>query len=171
MAAPVATLPVTFSFRDSKGQIAKLRVIVGAATVSAAYTNIVALGALVAATTNASVYSNLDSNRNDKITYGTTASYPDVEDKAVMTYRDAVGQFHRFQIAAPKAVSFLTDGETVDSTETNIAALNTAFNTYVYGFLTDTAPLTFVGGTRVRRKAIRRFNIWTRNPALSGPGV
>lgn len=171
MAAPVATLPVTYGFRDSKGQVAHMRVIVGAATVAAVYTNIVALGTLIAAVTNASVFNNLDANQADKESYGTTATYPDIEDKMVLTYKDAIGHLHRYQVPCPKSAEFLTDGETVDQAETNMAALNTAFNTYVYGFFNDTAPLTYLGGTRVRRKLQRRFNIFTRNPALSGPGL
>lgn len=171
MAAPVATLPVTYSFRDSKGQIAKMKVIVGAATVAACFTNLGTLENHLRAISNAAMWDSLDSNKSDKEVYGTTAQYADVEDKAVLTYKDAVGGLHRFQVAAPKSAIFLADGETVDSSQTDVAAVNTDMNTFVYGFFTDTAPLTFVGGTRVRRKAIRRFNIWTKNPALTGPGV
>lgn len=169
MAAPAAALYTSYTFRDYKGQIAVMKVIIGGASLSAVTTTQASFKSLLAAVTNAAV--RLPSQENRTIAYGSSGTYQDVEDKAVLTYADPLGYLHRFQIAAPKSAGFLADGETVDITETNMAALNAVMVASMYGRTSDTAPLVYIGGVRVRRRTQRKYNIITKNPAVTGPGL
>lgn len=168
MAAPVFAQWYSYSFRDAKGQVARMRLLVGGASVTSVETESQSLKTLIQAVTNAFVW--LPNQDGPQRVYGTAANYQDVEDKANLTFYDPAGSLHRYQIPAPKLAEFLTDQETVDQTETNMAALIAAFGANVFGRATDTSPLVYLGGLRIRRKMIRRFNILTRNPAETGPG-
>lgn len=168
MAAPAAALYTTYTFRDAKGQTGNLKVVIGGASLSAVTTSQVSFKALVVAVSNAAV--RLVSQDNHVLSYGTTGQFQDTEDKAVLTFADPLGYFHRYQIAAPKAAGFLADLETVNAAETNMAALIASFTSIVYGRTSDTAPLVYIGGMRIRRRTIRRFNLLTKAPDDSGPG-
>jgi hypothetical protein len=170
MAAPVVAQANVFGFRDDKGQTARLRCVIGGATIAAVNTSSGALRTLLAAVSNAHVYNVTYGNGGADITYGTDADYETVEDKAQFVLIDPGGYFHRYQIPAPIGTKFLADGETVNLADTDWSALVTAFQTYVYGHATDTAPLVIVGGIRIRKKMKRRENILTKNPSLTGPG-
>jgi len=168
MAAPAAALYTSYVFRDAKGQTAKLRVIIGDATLAAVTTDQVTFKGLLAAVSNATV--RLVSQDHPSVSYGSASVYQDVEDKAQLVFVDPLGGFHRFQIPAPKAAGFDTDGETVLASETNMAALIASFTSITYGRTSDTAALVYVGGIRIRRKFQRKFNIITKNPAETGEG-
>jgi hypothetical protein len=168
MAAPAAALYTSYVFRDAKGQTAKLRTIIGDTTLAAVTTDQVSLKALLVAVSNATV--RLVSQDHPSVSYGAASVYQDVEDKAQLVFTDTLGYMHRYQIPAPKAAGFDTDGETVLASETNMAALITALTTYTYGRTSDTAPLVYIGGIRIRRRFQRKFNIITKNPAETGPG-
>jgi hypothetical protein len=170
VAAPVATLTGSFGFRDAKGQTAKMRVIVGAASVSAAYTDTVTLQGHLGAASNAAVYNTADTIKSDKLVYGSVATFLDVEDKAILTFKDSIGGLHRYQLAAPISACFYTDTETVNPAATAIAAVIADFQSFVYGFYNDTAPLVYIGGTRLRKKLQRKFNIFTKDPTLGITG-
>lgn len=168
MAAPAVGLRLSYTFRDSKGQTGKMRMLIGDATNAAVLTDYNNGIALLQAVSNAKVTVPTDYHKDR--TYGTTAQFATVEDKAQLTFKSQQGSIVRFQIPAPKAAGFNTDLETVLPTETNMAALKTWFETYVYENITDTSPLTYVGGVRVRRKMQRKFNIFTLDPTLAGEG-
>jgi hypothetical protein len=168
MAAPTASQWYTFSFRDSRGEVSRMRGLIGDATFSAVEGDAVNGKALLQAVSNAHVY--LPAVDGFDRTYGATAEYETSEDKAVLTFADPAGFLHRFQIPAPLAAGFLADKETVNSAETNMAALITWMSAYLYGRKTDTAALTYIGGVRIRRKTHRKLNIMVKNPALTGPG-
>jgi|SRR5882762_5892852 len=169
MAAPAVSRRYTFRFRDAKGNVAHVRCLIGGANVAAVDADAVTLLTHFTALSNAHV-SRVDAALPD-FTYGTPGTtYETVEDKAAMTYLSQQGTLHRFQFPAPQQAAFLADQETVDPTATNIALINTDFATFVYATSFDTAPLAYVGGIRVRRKFQRKFNVFTLNPAESGPG-
>lgn len=169
MAAPVAALKVGYNFRDAKGFVRRIRVILGDATNSAILTDSANGTTLLQAVSNAHVYSTLDAHKSI-LTLGTAATYLDCEDKAALTFVDPQGGFHRYQIPAPKSAGFLADQETVNAAETNMSALIGWFQSFVFGAQTDTSALVYVGGTRLRRKQSRKFNVITRDPGLANPG-
>ena len=169
MAAPVFAQFESYNFKDAKGQNAKMRVLLGDATVVAEFNDATNLTPLLQAVSNATVV-NTTHNGLINHTPGTAAVYETVEDKVIMTYYDPSGFLHRYSVAAPASAIFLADGETADIANAAYLAVVTFFQAHAYGRYTDTATLVHVGGTRQRRKLQRKFNIFTRNPALSGPG-
>jgi hypothetical protein len=168
MAAPVFAQWYSYSFRDAKGQVARMRVLIGGASAGAVETASQGFKTEIQATTNAFVW--LPNQDGPLRTYGTAANYQDVEDKMILTFHDPAGYLHRYQVAAPLLTDFLTDQETVNSADANVSSLLGAFAGNIYGRPTDTAALVYIGGVRIRRKLIRRFNILTLNPAETGPG-
>ena len=168
MAAPATALRYSYVFRDAKGQTARMRVMIGDATVTAINTDANNGLTLLQACSNAFV--SVPQDYHKLHTYGTNATYANVEDKAQLTFISQQGTIVRFQLPAPKAASFNTDGETVLASETNIGPLLVWFTTYVYENITDSSALSYVGGIRVRRRFQRRFNIFTKDPTLGGEG-
>lgn len=168
MAAPVSAFKFGYAFRDAKGQVGKMTVIIGDATNSAVLVDATTLFTALSAVSNANVRETI--SPDSVITYGGAGQFQSVEDKMQLVFQGPTGRIHRYQVPAPKASGFLADLETVNSADTNVASLLTAFTTFVYGRDTDTAPLVYVGGIRLRRRFIRRFNIITKNPAETGPG-
>lgn len=168
MAAPAAVLRLSYRFRDAKGNTARMRFLFGDATSAAIITDAGTMATALRGVSNCEV-SLVEAGGRDTA-YGTQATYGSVEDKARLTFTDALFGLHHFEVPAPKAAIFLADGETVDPSNANVISLVTAFTTYIYANVTDTAPLAFVGGVRSRRKMHRRLNIFVKNPAETGPG-
>jgi hypothetical protein len=167
MAAPAVADQLTVRFRDSKGKTSRLKVIIGGADHAATVTNLNTLVTDLAAVTNCALRSGLDPR--PLVAYGSTAEFASVEDGALLTFADVVGRLHRFKIPAPKVADFATDQETVVNTGA-MATVITDFTTFVYGSNVDTAPLTYIGGVRLRKKLHRKFTIFTKDPTLSGEG-
>lgn len=168
MAAPASILSLGFAFRDAKGQIARMRVLIGGASGAAVLTAYNTLQTDLQAVSNAHVHQTAAPDRD--FTYGSTGEFQNAVDKAVLTFRDEWGSLHRYMLPAPKAVIFKADLETVDPTQTDMETLITFFQASVYAHSTATAPLAYVGGVRGRKKMIRRFNIWTLDPTLGFEG-
>jgi hypothetical protein len=168
MATPADMRKLSYTFRDSKGNVTRSTFKIGDATGTAIETDYAALQNHLQAISNATVSQSSLAAPNR--TLGTSATYEDVEDKLVLTCTDTQGGIHRFQIPAPKSAEFLADQETVNLAETNMALVVTDIQTFVYGFRTDTAPLTVVGGIRQRRKLHRKTNVFTRSANLDEPG-
>lgn len=140
-----------------------------------------------AALSNAAVQSVTGDQKSAPLPVQTGASgvqYEDVEDKVVFVFQTATGEIHRYQIPAPKSAIFQADGETVDFTNSLVKlAIADALAATFGGTAPDAdvskpfcsrggAAITVsVGGYRTRKKAIRRFNVFTRNPALTGQGL
>lgn len=165
MAAPASARKYSWTFRDDKGQTARMRALLGGASIAAIDADANTFDTHLQAVSNAFV-SRVDSPTINH-TYGTNADYETVEDKAQLTFTDPDGLLHRFQVAAPKSAIFLSDGETVDPANSDIVALVGDFGSFVYGRSTDVSPLVFVGGVRIRRKLKRKFNIFTLTPQLA----
>jgi hypothetical protein len=102
--------------------------------------------------------------------YGTSAEFDTVEDKAVMTFVTATGALHRYQIPAPKVALFLADKETIDPAQADVAAYFAAIIANKVSSRDGSLITAFIGGTRLRRKLERRFNIYTKNPQLTTIG-
>jgi len=175
----VAVYPQTITYRDDKGQTTTMKLYVSNAT---------AAGALAAGQAIMNAIDDLTNCANNGArgaytsppssnTYGTDAQYESVEDKAVLTFRTASGSPHRYQVPAPIADLFRADGETVKSPDAGGDAQEILMDTLVTAMVGDacsrdgTLLAAYVGGTRRRVKNQRKFNIYTLNPDLSGPGL
>jgi hypothetical protein len=169
MAAPVVSQFNVFGFRDAKGQTARLRVLIGGATIAAVQTNVGTLRGHLAAASNAHVYAITYANTADR-TYGTAATYVDAEDKLLMTFVDVNSNLHKYRIAAPVSTDFQADQETWKPADAAVSNIITDFQTFCYGTATDTSPLTAINGIRVRARFQRKFNSLTKQPDLTGPG-
>jgi hypothetical protein len=165
---PAALQLISYRFRDAKGNVARMSVVIGDATPTAVEADAATLKGHLQAVSNAHV-SIVLTDYTDQA-YGTAANYLDVEDKAVMTFL-ADGQLHRFQVPAPILGIFLADQETVDPANAAVVALAGDFTTFVYTRgVTPSLMSSFIGGTRARRKLHRKLTIRVKNPALTGPG-
>lgn len=166
------TYPETVSYRDAKGQTAKTSFFVVAATPALALTAASTLVPLITALTNAALQNAKGAYTTSPTvnSYGTNAVYETIEDKAQLTFQTATGAIHRYQIPAPKAAIFMADDETVDPANADVLALAAAFVADQVASRDGSLIASFIGGIRVRRKFQRKFNIFTRNPAETGPG-
>jgi hypothetical protein len=174
----MATFPQTVSYRDDKGQTAKVSMFVVNAT---------AAGALAAGTAIVNAMDDLTNAANNGArgaytsppttnTYGANATYESIEDKAVLTFQTSTGALHRYQIPAPLEGIFEADGETVKTPDSGGDAQQVLLDTFVAAMVGDAASrdgvllASYIGGIRIRRKFQRKFNIFTQNPSLTGPG-
>lgn len=167
MAAPASILSLGFTFRDSKGLTGHMRMLIGGASVAAIFTAYNSLQTALQAVSNAFVHQNSAPDKN--YTYGTSARYDTIEDKAALTFRDEWGALHRYQIPAPISTIFLADQETVNMANADVATLVGLFQSNVYAHSTATAPLVGVGGIRQRRKMQRKANLFTLSSNLDEP--
>lgn len=161
----------TATFRDDKGQTGVVRFFVTAATEDDARPLALAIVNAMAALSNASLDAAQGAYTRSPAphTYGANAVYERIEDKANLTYQTASGAIHRYGIPAPKVAIFLADGETVDTANGLVATLTAAL--VAAGASRDGVAIdSFIGGILGRSPFRRRFNIFTLNPALAGPG-
>lgn len=166
-------LPQSWTFRDDKGQTATTRMFIkaGADAVAQEASAVAVKNALIGLS-NAAIQSATGPDTEQSIArvYGANADFETVEDKAVFVYETAAGSIHKYQVPAPKAAIFLSDGETIDFTN----ALVIAYNTAVLAAACDRNGVLVtisVGGYRDKRKLKTRFNVITRNPTLTGQGL
>lgn len=159
------------TYRDAKGNTARVTFYVSpSGTLTTQNAAAVAVITALDALTNAHRYSATGpaTEAAQPVVYGTNSSYASVEDKAIFTFTTATGAIHRFQIPAPLASIFLADGETIDSANTLVTAFNSAVVANVVS--RDSDAVTFgANGTRIRRKARKRLNIFVLAPDLVGP--
>ncbi len=170
MAAPAAAQKLAFRFRDVKGEVARMTVVVGGATPTAVEANAATLKGHLQAISNAHV--SLVITDYTDAAYGTAATYQNVEDKAKLSW-SLNGTIHRYQLPAPISTLFLADSETVDKSQGGMVNLLADFNSFVYApdvaisgpFLTT----GFLGGFRVRQPMHRRLNIYIKDPTETIP--
>lgn len=167
----MAVYPETITYRDVKGQTAKTSFFVSEATPAAALTAAQAIVNAFDALTNGARQNAKGAYTTppSPVGYGANAVFKDIEDKAVLTFTTASGAIHRYQVPAPVASLFLADEETVDSSNADIATLFAAMSG-VASSRDGSLINAFIGGIRIRRRFQRRFNIFTKDPTLSGPG-
>ena len=155
----------SYTFRDAKGNVSTTRLFVDTAAHAAAIR--AALDALTNASLNAA--HGIDAISPLPATYGAAGQFQSVEDKAHLTFTDASGQAHRYSVPAPLAAIFLADLETVDPANSLVGAFSTAILAGAFS-RNGIAVTAFIGGVRIRRKLHRRLDIFTKNPAETGPG-
>lgn len=175
----MAVYPQTVTYVDDKGQTAVMKFYVSNATDAGAKTAAQAVVTAINALTNCAndgargAYTSPPGAH----TYGTDADYESVEDKASLTFRTASGAIHRYQIPAPIQDMFRDDGETVKSPDGGGDAQQILIQALVDAVVGDVCSrdgaliAAYVGGTRRRAKLQRKFNIYTLNPDLTGPGL
>lgn len=61
----------------------------------------------------------------------TDGAYSDIEDKALLQFKDQNGKIHTMQVPAPEDTLFLTDEETVDNNDALVAAIIAAVQALV----------------------------------------
>ncbi len=171
---PTNTVLQSYSFRDSRGMTSTMKFWVTTDNAADAATLGGAITTALAAMTNAHITSTRGSYADTpEFGYGSDAQYAPIEDKASLTYVTQRQVLHRFRVPAPKATVFMADEQTVDPADTLIVAFNTAFlDTITNTFVSDALgnPLTgYVGGIRTRSPLRRKVNIYTLNPAETGP--
>lgn len=164
-------LPQTVTFRDAKGFAANIRVYVQNDGIPAnERTRGSDFATAVALLTNAALerakgpYTTVPSPP----AYGTQDVFGSIEDKAVLTFVDADGGLHRMQVPAPKVSIFKADQETVDTANTDVAALITL----VLAELKTRDGIGFISmpaGLRQRRKQRRKASIFSLDPDETGP--
>jgi len=174
----MATYPQTVTYRDDKGQTATMRFYIVNATPA---------GALAAGSALVNALDDLTNGANDGArgaytssptvhSYGANANFESVEDKAMLTFQTATGAIHRYMIPCPIEAMFMADGETVKTPDSGGDAQQVLLDTLVNAIVGDVASrdgvliASFIGGIRLRRKMKRKFDIFTLNPSLDGPG-
>lgn len=174
----MAIFPETVTYRDDKGQTATMKFYVSAATAALALTAAQAIVDALDDLTNCANNGARGAYTSSPTAnaYGTNAEYETVEDKAQLTFQTASGALHRYQIPAPLASIFEADGETVKTPDAGGDAQQILLDTLVTAMVGDAASRdgvllsSYIGGIRLRRRFRRRFNIFTLNPELTGPG-
>lgn len=159
-----------YTFRDAKGNTARFSFYVSGATATLQATAAGNVSSALTPLTNAHLQagSGPDTRPPSEVVYGTNAEYASVEDKAMFVFQTAAGATHRYQVPAPIAAIFKTDGETIDATNTAVIAFVSA----MIANATDAngnAIAFGANGTRLRRKIRRRLNIFVKDSSLSGP--
>jgi hypothetical protein len=167
----LATYPEAFTYRDDKGNTARVSVFVTDSTMALAATDMSNLSGLITPLTNAvlSTAKGPFTTVPAAVGYGANAEYEACEDKAVMTFVTTTGALHRYQIPAPKSALFLADGETIDPAQADVAAFVTGVVANKVSSRDGALITAFIGGVRARRKMNRRLNIYTKNPQLTTP--
>ena len=175
----MATYKFGVTVRDARGQTGRVGAYVSLGATGSTYAEAGVLAgavgnALLACTNGASIGGyGLLASVGDPASYGTNAEYPNVEDKAEITYLTSSNTLTKLSIPAPIGSGgnnvFEPDGETVNLAATNVAALTAAL-TAVGAHLeapTNKAGATFVAavsGKRIRAKFQRKVTIWTKDP-------
>jgi hypothetical protein len=179
----------TATYRDSKNQTTQVlwwtiqdtgvsRDVIG----SDAVNKVASLSAL----SNAALVSahGFDEIMPTAVVSGSQSQYSEVEDKAVFTFQTALGEIHRYQVPCPKVAIFQADGETVDFTNGLVKQFIADWLAVAFSGTNPTANTTLPvcsrggialtvsnGGIRKRVAIQRKFNTFTRNPALTGQGL
>jgi len=162
----------TLTWRDARGFTCKNTYFVGGASVAAEATAAAAIANAEAAISNChlQIANGPYTFTPTEAVYGAATDYRDVEDKAVFTFQDSVGNFHRYAVPAPLETIFLADGKTVNPADTGVVAFVSAF--IANAQLRGGGAIGFGGnGIRKRVRTQRKMNAITLNPALDGPGL
>lgn len=169
-----------FTYRDDRGQTATIGTYLSADTLAHANTYAAALSPLISACIAAALQSaNGPYFVQNTLTYGTSPGgdiLVPIEDKLVLSAQCANAQPWRLSLPSPLETCFLADGETGDAAQADVAALvsyltvDDANGARACNLAASKVNLVY-GLSRVRRRVRRRFNLITKNPLLTGPGL
>lgn len=172
------TYPQTYSYRDTKGQTSTMRMWFVNATDAGAKTAAAAVRAALDALTNAAPgpAKGADNTAPAPNTYGTAAQYQNIENKALLTFQTATGAIHRYQLPCPIVAMFRSDEETVKTPDSGGDAQQILLDTLVTAMVGNVSSRdgvlinSFIGGIFINRRFKRKFDIFTKDPGLTGPG-
>lgn len=108
--------------------------------------------------------------------YGAAGAYQNIEMKALLTFQTATGAIHRYQVPAPLLSIFDADEETVKTPDGGGDAQQILLDTLVTAMVGNVASRdgvllnSYIGGIFLTRRFKRKFDIFTKDPALTGPG-
>jgi hypothetical protein len=174
--------PISFSFRDAKGQTSSMRFyLYNGGTASAGQAAQTALlNALDGTGPSTQVITNaaLESYRGltggvGRLAYGANAEYPAITDKAQLTFQDAKGRLHNWLLPAPNLSIFEADGDTVNPANISdliaaIVSTGGAGNAFVAG---KDGALSFIAnyiaGVRLRKRTRYRVHKTVLTPSLT----
>lgn len=162
------SFPVFATFRDAKNQTATNHFFASGAVDEFA-ANALTIANLIDAASNASLDSATGLPAAAPPVTASAGKYSDIEDKCVVVLQTAAGSIHKVMIPAPVDACFLADNETMDG-----AGPGQAVGTGMIASCTTRDGTSFaavVGGYRARVAEQRKYNIRTRNPALTGAGL
>ena len=175
----IVTQQQTYSFRDAKGFIGRVRFWVTGDSADAGFESdrdivLDTLGPAVIALTNASLASanGPQTVTRQDLSYGANSEYPAEFMKAVMTFATNQGSISRFKIPAPKIALFDTDGVTIlnDGTQALVVAFVNAVKTASGTVFVSTGQglpyAHFVGGTLRLGKQQKRHNQFIKSSHL-----
>jgi hypothetical protein len=164
----------SFTLRDVRGYSATMHLVLGSDTAADLTTYAATLPALINAVSNAVIVSAIGPYSLESTgAYGTNSEYANAVDKAELVMQASDNTLHKVGIPAPILDSvFYADGETVDPSATELAALITALTGATSHAVAPRSHAPFnaaLGGMRIRVKNRRRTNIRTLTPDLGGP--
>lgn len=187
MALPIYRANLTL--RDARGQVGRVswygQITAGTGLITDLEVLMSNVATAIAACSNAAVvgYNGLQTGGGtgqvvNPDQYGANQAFPNIEDKAVLTFLMANNTLSRMSIPAPVGTGgnniFLADGETVNPLATPIVNLVAALT--AVGAHNEAASSKngsdyniLVLGMRQRRRFQRKMTIWTLNPAETGP--
>jgi hypothetical protein len=145
-----ATNVLTMLWKDNKGKIGRMVLLVAAAAIDPSGGGIATVRAAIAAVVKAYNYQASLSFAATVSDTGALGVYADNEDKVQMRFKDEDGETHSYLIPAPLASIFDADGETVNPA-------NGAVDTFISAVTTNVKTksgrdiVTFLGGRRMRR--------------------
>lgn len=182
-----APLQEHFSFRDSKGNVARVSMYAysdnaGVTFPRLSYEDMTIILGDILTLTNAVVVSTVGplTTPTGPLVYGAAIEFSSVFDKAVFVFQDTDGIQHGYQIPAPLSTIFAADFETIDNTNANVKQFiadmtNTAYNgtnpnVNMFEAVHSRSGLAlskYVGGYRRRAKMTRRTTLKILTPSLS----
>lgn len=145
-----ATNKLTLLWRDNKGKIGRMVLLVAAAVIDPSGGAIDTVRAAIAAIAKAYNYQASLSFSATVSDTGALGVYADNEDKMQLRFKDEDGKVHCYLVPAPLASCFDASGEVVNPADTNVDALIGAITTHAKT-KTGRDIVTFLGGRRIRR--------------------
>jgi hypothetical protein len=165
--------PTTLTFRDSMGLTGRSTYFTLAPDAATARTQAIAIGGHLNTLSVAHLQAGIGAWSLQPILTvdGAQADYEPIEQRLVLVFNDANGGIISIEVPAPTASVFTSAGDIVD---TSSLAITTAAADMITNQLCGrggNVAVSFLGGRRTGRPPRRKFNIFTTDPAETGPGL
>lgn len=138
------------------GFAVRIVILVGAAVIDPSGSVVAAIRAAIEAICKVQITSASITATGAYSLTGASGAYEDDQDKASLTFVDAVGKYHTFKVPAPKPSIFLEGDNIVDLDNTAIQAFG-AYLVANFKSRTGAALVRLVKGRRIRLKAGGRY--------------
>lgn len=159
-------------FRDNKGYTARVTTYFSSGLSNGGDGEAIGFYPFVAALSNANLQATggahvVDSTRP---TYGSSATYASVSDKAHLVFSCLLGGLLHLDIPAPIADMFLADGETVNPAQSDVASLIGDMTGNSHCNRAGDIVMDYLGGYRKRTSNRRRISAVVYDPTLTVRG-